>query len=71
MLVPWSSQPSNAAFACIHAMQPLHYAARHFGKYGKELQLEWCRRVTESLGEKYGMGVALWEDSEAFEFAMG
>lgn len=66
MVVPWSSQPSNMAFAAIHAMQPLQYAARHYHKRGKQLQLAWCRQVTETLSEKYGIRVKLWEDSDAF-----
>ena len=66
MVVPWSSQPSNGAFACIHAMQPLQYASRYYQKHGRTLQLEWCQRVTETLTGKYGIRVKLWEDSEAF-----
>lgn len=66
MVVPWSSQPGNMAFAAIHAMQPLQYAARHYAKQGKLLQLEWCQQVTETLSEKYGVRVKLWEDNEAF-----
>lgn len=66
MVVPWSSQPSNGAFACIHAMQPLQYASRYYRKHGKRLQLEWCQRVTETLSEKYGIRVKLWEDNDAF-----
>lgn len=66
MVVPWSSQPTNMAFAGIHAMQPLQYAARHFRKHDRRLQLEWCQHVTETLSEKYGIRVKLWEDSEAF-----
>lgn len=66
MVVPWSSQPHNMVFACIHAMQPLQYASWHYAKHGKRLQLDWCRQVTETLSEKYGIRVRLWEDSEAF-----
>lgn len=66
MVVPWSSQPSNMAFACIHAMQPLQYASKHYRKHGKILQLEWCQRVTETLCGKYGIRVQLWEESDAF-----
>ena len=66
MVVPWSSQPSNMAFACIHAMQPLQYASKYYRKHGKMLQLEWCQRVTETLSEKYGIRVQLWEDNDAF-----
>jgi len=65
-VVPWSAQPGNSTFACVHAMQPLQYAARYFYQHGKLLQLEWCQRVTESLTGKYGIDVKLWEDSKAF-----
>ena len=57
MLIPWSTLPQNMAFAAIHAQRPLDYAMRYYQSQGKEPQLSWCRRVLQSLRDRYGIEI--------------
>ena len=57
MLIPWTTQPQNMAFASIHAQQPLFYASRYYQSQEKHLQLAWCRKVSQSLSSKYGIQI--------------
>ena len=57
MLIPWCTQLQNMAFAAIHSFMPLHFASAYYAKQGKIQQLAWCRKVTASLVEKYGVEI--------------
>lgn len=57
MLIPWTTQPQNNSFAAIHAQRPLDYAMRYFQSQNRDPQLSWCRRVSESLKDKYGLEI--------------
>ena len=57
MLIPWTTQEQNASFASIHAQRPLDYSMRYYQSQAKEPQLSWCRKVSQSLKEKYGIEI--------------
>lgn len=57
MIIPWSTQEKNMAFACIHSFLPLHYAAMYFERECKWSQFAWCRQVSQALSAKYGIEI--------------
>lgn len=57
MLIPWCTQPQNMAFSAVHSFMPLHFASSYYAKQGKVRQLAWCRKVSKSLVEKYGIDI--------------
>lgn len=57
MLISWTTQPENMAFASIHAQRPLFYALKYYQSQGKEPQLTWSQTVLQSLKEKYGIEI--------------
>lgn len=54
-MVPWTARPENMAFAGVYTMPLLERAMPYFQAKGKNKQAEWCKTVSRSLGQRYGV----------------
>lgn len=57
MLIPGCTQPEHKTAAGIRGVQRLHYASRFYQRKGRCVQWAWCRHVSASLSERYGIKI--------------